>query len=113
MKLFGDEDQEVSTPQLEEALRNAIKAKRLLENEDFCWWRENYLHMEVEKAGEKLDAAFEHPNHANIHRGIRKGIRKVLKGLEIMAARRDFLEERLNDRNRNDEPVTRENREDL
>ncbi len=104
IELFGAEE-EPSVSQLEEALRNAIRADRLVNNPDFRWWREGYLELERQRAGTKLDAAVDHPNQANVYRGIRKGIEKVLKGLDVLAARKTFLEERLNER-RTEHPVT-------
>lgn len=93
---MGLDEPELET--LEEALRNAIRADRLVNDPDFQWWRHKYLDVEVVRAGEKLDAAVDNANYSNLCRGIRKGLRKALRGLDFMASRKAELEELVNAR---------------
>ena len=91
--------------QLLAALTDALKARRLLENDDFKWWTEK-LEMGEEKHKNNLIYDSE-PAEFYRHQGAIRTIRLSLKELRFRAEQVEALEERLKQYDRAKEPVAR------
>jgi len=86
-----------SLEELEEGLRNAVRASNLLENPDMKWWLDKHVQVYEQRYWTKLlKASVE--KEADVARGKIVGIRSLVEQLQFMAKQRDQLEERVNAR---------------
>lgn len=89
----------VSTGQLKEALKNSLRAQRLLDNPDGQWWIERHDEA-VKRLTVKMVAASEDAQIRS-HQGGVRAVQRIVNELRYLAAQRVELEETLNER-RND-----------
>ena len=97
--------QEPTEEQLMAALKQAISARNLLENEDFQWYVDK-LTKGVEKYQKKL-VTDDEPKNFYRHQGAVRAIRLSLEELRFRANQIEALEERLKLYDRRAETVAR------
>jgi hypothetical protein len=97
--------QEPTEEQLMTALKDAIRARNLLENEDFLWWI-GKLEEGAERHQKKL-VHDDEPMHFYRRQGTIKAVVKGLDELRLRAAQVEAIEERLKLYDKQPEPVAR------
>lgn len=93
--------------QLEEAHQDSLRARRLLENEDFKWWKQR-LEAAVEVQKDKLVwAKKQEPSRFVSQCGMIQGIVRVYRELETMADNLESVTSQLeeHDRRNKERPV--------
>lgn len=107
LQMARDMEEGPSRERLEEALRNATRARRLLENADMQWWLKRFRGA-AEKGRTKLVYREMEPSLFNLQRGIIQCVEKAIKELEGMAANVEAIQLQLEGQyDRGKEPVTR------
>ena len=97
--------QEPTEEQLLAGLKDAMRSRNLLENEDFLWWTEK---LEKGEEKHKNNLIYDNePMEFYRHQGAIRTIRLSLKELRFRADQVEALEERLKQYDRAKEPVAR------
>jgi len=102
-----------SRPLTEDELRTqqvrAIRARRLLDNEDFRWWTDEVIQPYTNKLHVKIAWTEMDDRDIHIHRGIIRGVQRVLRDLNTMASKLTAIDDKL-EQLYGKRPVERDNR---
>jgi hypothetical protein len=88
--------QHASVNQLEEALKNSLRAQRLLDNPDGQWWIDRH-EVAVSRLTAKMVTASDEAAIRS-HQGGVRAIKRIVDELRYLAMQRADLEEQLNER---------------